>query len=178
MLRLSGALVVVITFVVSDLWAGETRGFFERFGQDYHRNNCWPEPFLQPDRAHVFMPLVAMVNKGWQKQNLLAGYHFVPNSLRLNEAGQLKVIWILTQTPHERRTIFVSRGFNPDVTAARLEAAEHFAQQITPAGTVPLVVESYMVAEGRPAQDVDATNVRFRETRPSPQLPASTSNDF
>ena len=41
---------------------------------------------------------------------------------------------------------------------------------------MPQVEETYLVAEGRPAAMVDATNVKFMQSMPVPALPAATSN--
>lgn len=152
----------------------------EAMKRDFHRNNCWPEPFVRPDQVHVNEPLARMVANGWRRQNLLGNHHFSPDANALTEAGELKVEEILRTSPPQFRTIFVQRASNRDSTAARLDAVEQFASGLLPENITAEVQESHLVAEGRPAVVVDAVNVRFRETQPTPQLPrASSSNtDF
>jgi hypothetical protein len=152
----------------------------EAMKRDFHRNNCWPEPFVRPDQVHVSDPLARMVANGWRRQNLLGDHHFSADAQALTEAGELKVEEILRTAPPQYRTIFVQRASNRDATAARLDAVEQYATGILPENVAADVQESHLVAEGRPAVVVDAVNVRFRETQPAPQLPrASTANtDF
>ncbi|MEX0938304.1 MAG: hypothetical protein WDZ59_10635 [Pirellulales bacterium] len=151
----------------SDFWATMQR--------DYRRNNCWPDPFIQPDRAHVLVAFDAITDAGWRRQNLLGDHHFAPDSSRLTESGELKVRWILTQAPLHRRMIFVQRTLDREDTAMRVDAVQQFAVALTPDGTLPAVHDTHLVVEGRSATTVDATNVRFHESMPSPQLPAATA---
>ena len=44
----------------------------QRFGRDYHRNFCWPEPFVAGDRAAVITPFQIMADNAWERQNLLS----------------------------------------------------------------------------------------------------------
>jgi hypothetical protein len=138
----------------------------------YHQNVIWPWPYVCPDRAAVREPFAMMVNNGWRRQNLLGEHHFNANSDQLSTAGELKVHWITTQAPPERRNIYVERSLNPEVTERRLAAARDYAARVETGGQVPQVFDTHLVSEGRPAATVDATNVRFQESMPPPVLPA------
>ena len=140
----------------------------------YHQNKQWPWPYICADRIAVHEPFCIMVNNGWRRQNLLGAHHFNEDATKLTTAGELRVRWILTQAPPERRTIFVERDLNPTVTAERLAAARDYASQVIIDGGAPVVVESNLISEGRPASLVDATNVRFQESMPVPALPATS----
>jgi len=173
MARLSAAILTVAAVIISSQTA-EANWFEHVYHQvvtDWHRNNCWPVPFVQPDRAHVARTFDAMTSAGWRQQNLLGDHHFTPDSTALTTAGQLKVREILTQGPQQFRTVFVQRGADGDATAARLDAVEQWASSHLPEGVAVNVLESDKIVEGRPAPVVDAINVRFQETQPSPQLP-------
>jgi hypothetical protein len=137
----------------------------------YHRNVDWPWPYTCPDRAAVREPFRMMVDNGWRRQNLLGSHHFNAETNRLTTAGELRVHWIMTQAPPERRNIFVERAATPDVTAQRLAVARDFAVQVAIDGQEPQTFESHLVSEGRPASIVDATNVRFYESMRPPVLP-------
>jgi hypothetical protein len=137
----------------------------------YHRNEAWPFPFICPDRAAVREPFRIMVDNGWRRQNLLGQHHFNSETNRLTTAGELRVHWIMTQAPPERRSIFVERAANPEVTAQRLAVARDYAAQVSIDGQEPQTFESHLVSEGRPASIVDATNVRFYESMRPPVLP-------
>jgi hypothetical protein len=93
----------------------------------------------------------------------------------LNEAGQLRVAWILTQAPIHRRTIFIERSINAVVTGRRIEAAQQYAAAVAPEGTIQ-IVDTHIMYEGRSAVDVDMTNVRFRESAPAPILPQASAS--
>jgi hypothetical protein len=140
----------------------------------YRQNKVWPWPYVCADRIAVREPFCLMVNNGWRRQNLLGPHHFTENSVKLTSAGELRIRWIMTQAPGERRTIFIERDVNPAVTAERLATARDYASQVSTDGQIAQVVETHLISEGRPASVVDATNVRFQESLPPPALPAAT----
>jgi hypothetical protein len=137
----------------------------------YHTNDLWPWPYICPDRAAVREPFAIMVNNGWRRQNLLGPHHFDPQKGTLTTAGELKVHWIMTQAPPERRGIFVERSLDAAVTAQRVEAAREYAARVVIDGATPTVSDTHLVSEGRPAATVDATYVRFHESMQPPVLP-------
>ena len=137
----------------------------------YHRNVDWPWPYVCPDRQAVREPFCIMVNNGWRRQNLLGPHHFNSQADKLTSAGELRVQWIMTQAPADYRTVFVERALDPGVTAQRLETVREYAGQVIADGQSPLVFETHLISEGRPASVVDATNVRFQESTPPPVLP-------
>ena len=83
----------------------------------YHRNVAWPWPYSCPDRIAVREPFRIMVDNGWRRQNLLGPHHFKTETNELTTAGELRIHWIMTQAPPERRQIFVERADNSDTTA-------------------------------------------------------------
>lgn len=144
----------------------------ESMARDTKRNNCWPQPFVCPDRQAVRAPFVVMVNNGWRRQNILGDYHFESETGELTEAGKLKVRWILTQAPQQHRVVFVSRAQSPAETSARIDSVEQLAVQFTPPGQEPAVMETHLTAAGWPADQIDKLNREFFEkTSISPRLP-------
>lgn len=143
--------------------------------QGYHANVQWPWPYVCPDRVAVREPFCLMVNNGWRRQNLLGMHHFNPETNQLNAAGQLRVQWIMTQTPPDRRSIFMERTLDTKVNAERLVAVREYATQAGIDGRAPQVAETFLISEGRPASVVDATNVKFQQAMPTPILPAAQS---
>jgi hypothetical protein len=144
-------------------------------GAHYMRTGCnqnylWPWPYVCADRVAVREPFCMMVDNGWRRQNLLGPHHFNANSTELTSAGELRVRWILTQAPAERRGIFVERDITPKVTEQRLATVRQFAAQLADADT-PQVSDTHLISEGRPAAVVDATQTRFLESMPPPVLP-------
>ena len=147
------------------------KDFWHRVSLDWHRNNCWPDPFCYEDREAVRAPLAAMVNKGWQLQNTLSNHHFDPQTHHLTRSAQLKIEAILTQSPPQRRTIFVVRSIDHDITAARIDAVQESLTRMLPQGGLPPVVESENVPIGSSADSIYAMLRKFEP--PTPALPSS-----
>jgi len=144
----------------------------ENMCRDFKRNNCWPKPFVCPDRQAVRAPFVIMVNNGWRRQNILGDYHFKNEHGELTEAGRLKVQWILTQAPEQHRIIFVHRASRQEETAARVDAVQQLASRIVPTGDLPQVMETHLNEAGWSADQIDKINRDFYEkSAPSPRLP-------
>jgi hypothetical protein len=152
-------------------------------GAHYMKRGCnenylWPWPYVCADRVAVREPFCLMVDNGWRRQNLLGPHHFNSNSSQLTSAGELRVRWILTQAPAERRGIFVERDVAPQVTEQRLATVRQYAAQLLADAETPQISETHLISEGRPASVVDATNSRFQESMPPPVLPALTGNEL
>jgi hypothetical protein len=176
MRRLSIAAVFVVAVagtvqVASAVWVEDTAHYIKH---GYHRNTAWPWPYVCPDRIAVRQPFCQMIENGWRRQNLLGPHHFNPDTNQLTSSGELRVRWIMTQAPPNRRQIFVERSLEHDVTDARLATVRQFATQVAIDGMTPQVADTFLISEGRPAAVVDATNVRFQESTPPPVLPAPT----
>src|SRR4051812_24195955 len=141
--------------------------------QGYHTNQMWPWPYVCPDRVAVREPFAIMVNNGWRRQNLIGAHHFLPDSNQLNAAGQLRVQWIMTQAPLDRRSIFVERSLDQTVNNQRIAAVQEYATQVALDGRTPPVSQTHLASEGRPASVVDFTNTKFQQSMPFPVLPAA-----
>jgi len=139
-------------------------------------NHVWPWPYECPDRIAVREPFCQMIENGWRRQNLLGAHHFNPNTNELTMAGELRVQWIMTQAPPNRRNIFIERTLNGDANARRLAVVRDYATKVSIDGQMPQVEETYLVSEGRPASVVDATNVNFMKSMPAPVLPAASKD--
>lgn len=142
---------------------------------DIKRRQCWPEPFIYPDRAAVRAPFVTMVANGWRRQNMLGEYHFEPGTGQLTEAGRLKVRWILTTGPREHRLIYVHVADTGEETSARVAAVQQWAAKIAP-NDAPPVQTTTISDDGWPADEVDMIGRKFQASAPPPRLPAPTGN--
>jgi hypothetical protein len=170
------ATVITCAFVASSSQAGWT-DFWHRTSVDFHRNNCWPKPFVEADRNDVRVALDAMVRKGWQSQNTLTNYHFDPQTNQLTVAAHRKIEWILTQNPPPRRVVFVLRSLDQDITAARVDAVQQTMARIVPHGVLPMVAETENSPLGRSADYIVAIHLALERSVPSPHLPAVESGD-
>jgi len=152
-----------------------TKAFCRSVARDTKRRNCWPEPFLRPDRHAVRAPLAVMVSNGWRRQNLLADHHFIDQGGKLTEAGRMKIRWILTEAPLQHRTIYVHRADDPQITAARIDNVQQLAAQLVPEGALPLVLETSIPVRGWPAARADMIGRKFEASTPEPRLPEASS---
>jgi hypothetical protein len=152
--------------VLCDTWNSVVR--------DVKRRQCWPEPFVAPDRAAVRAPFVIQVANGWRRQNMLGEFHFKPGTQELTEAGQLKVRWILTVCPQQHRIIYVHVADSEEETAARIAMVQQWSAKISP--NVPPILSTTIPDEGWPADEVDAIGRKFQSSMPAPRLPASQNS--
>ena len=154
----------------------QAENWFQRCKTAYHRNVAWPEPFIYPDREAVLAPFDVMVAKGWQRQNTLAADHFDDEKGALVEAGRRKVDAILTRTPPAHRVIYVERGATYAATEARVMAVKTAMRPYFPADPDPQVNVSILPAPGPPGSYTSDLYTKFRDTTPSPRLPAPTQS--
>lgn len=146
--------------------------FWHRTKVDFHRNNAWPEPFQQADRAAAREPFCIMVNNGWRMQNTIGTYLF-DDAHQLNRAGEIKLRWILTQAPLHRRAVFVLQAHTPQETAVRVESVQQAISRMIPAGALPPVMITDTEPEGASGEYLDAVNRALQSSLPSPRLPSS-----
>ena len=147
--------------------------FCHSIPRDIKRRQCWPKPFVCPDREAVRAPFAVMVCNGWQRQNTLGDNYFEDGTGQLTEAGQLKVRWIVTEAPSQHREIYVYRAPTAQETAARVNAVQQFAARFTAPGQVVPVLETDIAPQGWPAERVDAIGRKFQSTTPAPRLPSA-----
>lgn len=143
---------------------------------DFKRNNCWPEPFVCPDRLAVRAPFNVMVLNGWQLQNTVSDHYFDETTGRLTVAGENKVYWILTQAPTQHRTIYVQMSRHPEITVQRLQMVQAVAQNYAPPGTVAQVEATANEPPGWTAERVGLVNQAFEASAPAPRLSANSSS--
>ncbi len=174
--------IVVVAAAVSSLAfvavAGDgsyhTGDPWHNYWVDWHRNNCWPEPFVGPDAESVYTAFKVDIIKGWEQQNLLGDPHFESNGYKMSPAGLIKLRWILTQNPPEFRQPFVERTASDEITARRLAAAQQAAIDLVPSMPVNVAI-SDMRMFTTPSDYVTGVHAwfgNFMKTIPDPQIQA------
>jgi hypothetical protein len=172
----------VVGFVVVSLACGSALatdlicGLFSGMAKEVKRRQCWPEPFLGPDRVAARAPFASMVSNGWRRQNMLGEAHFEPSTGKLTEAGRMKVRWILLSGPQQHRAVFVHAAINDEETGARMVAVQQLVAQIAPTNMAP-VMATTIADDGWSAAEVDAINRKYMGSTPVPRLapPAGAS---
>lgn len=153
---------------------GDWSGFWSRFHTDFHRNNAWPEPFVSADRAAARDPFVIQTNNGWRLQNTIGDPYFDPATQELTMAGALKVKWIVTQAPMQRRTVFVLANESEEITQARVHSVQATAARFATRGEVPEVLLTDRDVIGGSGEYYDAVDRAIKSSVPVPRLPKST----
>jgi hypothetical protein len=141
--------------------------------ETYYQNAIWPRQYIGPARRGICQATERMIANGWRRQNLLGKYDFDESRQELSEAGRLKVEWILTQAPPQRRTIYVQKLGDQEQMAARIEAVQELASNVAPSAGQVDVQETLVRDEGHPAMQVDAVFVGFSRNQPMPALPGA-----
>lgn len=145
--------------------------FWDRVHTDFHRNNCWPQPFQNTDRELTRAPLIVMTAAGWRLHNTLSDHFFNFEDQSINQAGELKIRWIVTQAPPHRRTVFVLRGSNAEATANRVAAAQRVIDRFVPDGPRPEVLITDIVPVGASGDYFDQVDRQLKQSIPAPRLP-------
>ncbi len=164
-----GFMLVTLVYA-APLSAGALGEFLSDVARDTKRRNCWPDPFLVPDRQLQRQPFAIMANAGWERQNLLSDFHFTPDGTQLTEAGKLRVQWIMTEAPEDHRQVYIHRAATPRETSARTLAAQQFVAASSYDGQLPAVVATTRSDDGWPADRVDAVFRKSAATVPDPKL--------
>ena len=141
---------------------------------DWHRNNAWPQPFVQMDRLSACSPFVTMRQNGLCSDFTLGQHHFDQDSQTLTEAGRLKVWEILRRQPEGFNQLFVQRGFDEETSAIRLDSVQQTLARMIPSGPLPEVRFTEFVPRGMPASLIDAIGRKAEATTPDPRLPEFT----
>jgi hypothetical protein len=177
MVRRSIIRLSVIIFAIGStlpLSAGEIGEFLSSVARDAKRRNCWPEPFVYADRETYRQTMAIQNSAGWERQNLLSEFHFLPGGGELNEAGRMRVQWILSESPETRRQIYVHRANSPQETSARMQSVQRLVDQSAYVNNVP-IIESTRTDEGWPADRVDLVSRKSATSALDPKLLGSSN---
>ncbi|MCA9175383.1 MAG: hypothetical protein KDB14_12955 [Planctomycetales bacterium] len=127
--------LAVWTPTVAD--AGEGwKEFCRKFQLYKKRTQAWPEPFIHRDREAVRSPWDVMEHNGWRSQNTLTEHLFTDDG-ELTEAGRRKIVWIATQAPEERRTVYILATEDRNATLSRTESVKQLVADLSQQGIAP-----------------------------------------
>jgi hypothetical protein len=168
-------LFAVVTLTTLPLSADWLCDFCNSVARDTKRRNCWPAPFVCPDRQTVRAPFAIMVNNGWRRQNMLGDFYFDSTTGQLTEAGKLKIRWIMFEAPEQHREIYVHIGLTNEETQARLALVTAEASSLAPNGQVPPIMQTSISDGGTPASRVDMIDRKYQSSIPVPRLPAPSN---
>lgn len=168
------AMLLVALGSAMPLSAGELSDFLSsNIISEAKQRNRWPEPFVTSDRESYRQVIAVQVCAGWERQNLLSEFHFVPGGNELTEAGQLRVQWIMNEASEPHRQIYVHRANTPQETAVRMQAVQRFVAQ-SPYAVSIAILESTRTDDGWPADRIDWVSKKAAEAAIAPKLLGST----
>jgi hypothetical protein len=124
------------------------------------------------DKELIRAPLIAMTAAGWRQNNTLSDHFFGLEDQQINQAGEIKVRWIVTQAPPHRRTVFVLRGSTPEATSARIAEVQRIIGKFVPEGQRPEVLLTDVIPPGASGDYFYQVDVQFKQSIPAPRLPA------
>lgn len=146
--------------------------FWARAKTDYHRNNAWPEPFQTMDRNSTREPFELQKNNGWRLQNTIGTLLFDKNTNEVNQAGDQQIRWILTQTPPNRRAVFVLRGDTKEVTDQRVDSVQRCISKYVGDAELPPVLLTSQDQFGGPGEYFQRIDEAMKSSMPSPRISA------
>ena len=179
MLRVSlivtlGLFVLAPTTSADAGWRERWQTFTDRMHLDWHRNNCWPQPFREIDRRTVCTVLATQIGTGWKRQNTLSDVYFDMDSQLLNEAGRRKIWSILASTPEPYRAIYVVQATSKEAQDRRMTSVQQAATEtnaVLESGSMPQVVSVKIPPRSWPADYIDAIERKAQAAIPIPVLP-------
>lgn len=167
---------VLAFFVMTNRSEAGWNEFWAQFKTDFHRNHAWPEPFNHMDQQATANPIIVMKNNGWRLHNTVSSQLFNEETNELTRAGEIKVHWILTQAPFQRRTVYVLKGKTQEQTDQRMQAVELAAHKFVPEGTAQIQLTE-IEPSGASGDYFDQVDRKVRSTIPEPRLPAMSTGD-
>jgi hypothetical protein len=156
--------------------AGWLVDFFAGIGCDIKERQEWPNQYIYQDRQAVQAPFDIMIANGWQRQNTLGDFHFDSATGQLNEAGRLKVQWILTQAPVQHRAVFVHKPLKAEELEARMKSVQDLAGQIVPPNSNPLIVATDAPPLSSRGDWIDDTMQKYKLSNPLPRITKADSS--
>jgi len=166
--------LVALSSLVLFTSAAGAEDFWARLKTDWHRNNMWPSPFIEADRASVCEYFAVQTNNGWRLQNTIGDAYFDSSTQELTLAGQHKVKWIVQQAPLHRRAVFVLMNESQEVTNARMASVQQAVGRFTVKGTPAEVMLTDRDVAGGSGEYYDAVDRALKGSVPVPRLPTPT----
>ncbi len=140
---------------------------------DQARNNYWPQPFRSLDATATIAPFEAMRCNGWRLFCTLNSCLFDEKG-ELTDAGKTQLYRILSQSPTDRRMIYVAAAQDSRMTDARLESAQVFISELIPSGQLPSVQVTHVEQPISSGQYQTAVHRALMQSVPTPRLPSFT----
>ncbi len=143
---------------------------------DYQRVKAWPQPFTDIDARQARAPFEVMKQNGWRAHNTIGHELFREDTAALTTAGNRRVLWIATQAPLNRRTIYVLQGRTPAETEARLASVQQTLAGLQQRGAEAQVLVTDIEPATAPGAWATSINRQWMSELPAPKLPSTTAS--
>ncbi len=143
---------------------------------DYARVNAWPQPFTDIDARQTRAPFEVMKQNGWRAHNTIGHELFHEDTAALTAAGNRRVLWIASQAPLNRRTIYVLQGRTAAETEARVAAVQQVLAGVNQRGAEAQVLVSDIEPASAPGAWATSINRQWMSELPAPKLPSTTAS--
>ena len=168
-------LAMMGTSSVSADWYTHWKKFWHDVGVGHHRNNAWPDPFVEADALQVIAPFEIMKRNGWRLHNTIGHELFRESDGELLASGHNRVRWIATQAPVTRREVFVLRGRSEEETEARVASIRNAIARIHRTGPEPTIYITDIEPSTASGAWGTAINRMMMEQLPAPKLPSTSA---
>lgn len=147
----------------------------QRFMDDYHQANYWPDPYRCEARYSAMAPFDVQMDNAWADMTNVSAFYFDPDTHELTHAGRLHVQWVLRQAPLARRSLTVQPGDLPSITESRLASVRKAVTELAGENNQIAIAVSDRVPYLTPGIDVDVSSRLFYSSFPLPRLPGTTT---
>ena len=150
--------------------------FWFNLRKGFHRNNAWPQPYVEADVRSTIAPFEVMKHNGWQLHNTISHDLFREGDGVLLASGNERVRWIANHAPEARRQIHVMAGSTQKETDARLASVRESVASLEVDGRRPEVLVTRRATGWSSGAVAVKVNRTWLDALPIPQLPQTSAS--
>ena len=138
------------------------------------RNRVWPKPFDCADRQLYFSIWEPMLDAGYEKHCTLTQAHFDPETNELNQYGQAAISGIMRNLPRHRKTIFVHRDIDQQLSDHRMNVVRDALETwYGPQAATSIAFTDQLPTRSNGGRS-EIINRLYSDGTPAPLLPVAT----
>ena len=141
------------------------------FRLNHSRGSAWPLPFSCWDREHYYAIMNQQFATGLQVAHTLTAEYFDPETNQLNRAGEMRVGWIMQNSPQASKQIFVYQDQTGPTMQQRMDAIRKFSDRYYSHLGQVAIASSQIRPHQVPALYQAQTNTLYSESMPDPIIP-------
>lgn len=138
---------------------------------NHARGAAWPLPFSCWDREHYYAIMNQQFATGLQVAHTLTSEYFDPETNELNRAGEMRVGWIMQNSPQASKQIYVYQDQTGPTIQQRIDAIQRFSDRYYGHLGQVAIASSSIRPHQVPALYQAQTNTLYSESMPDPIIP-------